>query len=69
MNIHIATKLSRAVIHVLVDVPPPKGVPLVSVLTSGKLRLKVEHSRYVSVRMRRDMPVWVRGATRGAVGR
>ena len=47
-NLEIAIKLSRAVMHVLTDVPPSvpqRGEPLVSVLTSRKLKPKWERAR------------------------
>ena len=47
-NVEIATKLSRVVMHVLIDVfpsVPNRGAPLVSALTSRKLKPKLEYRR------------------------
>ena len=55
-NVGIAIKLSRVVIHVLTDVPPSvpnRGDPLVSALTSRKLRPNWERRRLERVRMKK----------------
>ena len=49
MDIEIATKLSRVVIHALRDTPPSvpqRGEPLVSVLKSKELKPKWERDRF-----------------------
>ena len=54
-NLEIATRLSRAMIHVLTDAPPSapqRGEPLVSVLTSRKRKPKWERARLRGLRKR-----------------
>ena len=53
-NVEIAIMLSRVVVHVLSDVPPPvpkRGAPLVSALTSRKFKPKWEYRRFEKLRM------------------
>ena len=53
-NVEIATRLSRVVMHVLTDVlpsVPQRGAPLVSALTSRKLKPKLESRRLERLRM------------------
>ena len=55
MNVFIATKFIRTIIHVLVDNPPsvpPSCVPLVSVLRSRKPNPKKEYQRYAQQKVR-----------------
>ena len=55
-NVEIAAKLSRAMIHVLIDVPPSvlrTGEPLVPVFRSTELKPKWECERFNQLSMRR----------------
>ena len=55
-NLLIATRLPRAMLHVLTDAPPSvpqRGEPLVSVLTSRKRKPKWERARLKGLRKRR----------------
>ena len=54
-NLEIATGLSRAAMHVLTDAPPsvpPRGEPMVFVLTSRKREPKWERARHKGIQKR-----------------
>ena len=65
-DIEIATKLARIVMHVLLDVPPPvppRGEPLVSILSSRERQPKLERVRLRDLRRRRAGRMRSRGGS------